>query len=134
MVQHLPNDALTSAACSAASGVVLRFPWDSATGKFRPWTAALQLEPIADEDLLLGAQEHMAVPWDMITGPDGHLYVAVDPAHYVSGIERRKAVLLSACSLRRAADAVLGSAGASGGAQAGAGAEAHTRRGRYVAA
>jgi hypothetical protein len=74
------------AACSAASGLVLCHPWDRATGAFLPWTAELQLEPIIDNDPLLGAaMQHMAVPWDMVTGPEGHLYVAVDPAHYVSG-------------------------------------------------
>ena len=86
-------------ACSAGAGTVGRFCWDSQTGRFGPMLSFVQLlyiledqqEPFSSDSL------RKPVPWDMITGPGGNIFVAVDPAHYVSHSPSTKRRSFHAC-------------------------------------
>ena len=62
-----PSHALCAACCSAGAAAIARFPWDA---EIRDFAAA----PI---DVFDGLDFAM-VPWTMITGPDGNLFVATD--------------------------------------------------------
>ena len=72
--------------CSADAGTVYRYPWNAAAREFGPSDASYDFGVLWDfhpDGGMGGFIIHDIVPWTMITGPDGNLYVAVDGQYNV---------------------------------------------------
>ena len=66
--------------CSADAANVVRFPWDAESGEFAAWSYCFRWDLVflPDHDVV-----PWMVPWTMITGPDGKLFLSVDIEYFV---------------------------------------------------
>ena len=72
-----PLLAVCAACCSAGAAAIARFPWDAESGELAA------LAEVFDELYYEMLPGRAMVPWNMITGPDGNLFLAVDVEHTV---------------------------------------------------